>query len=215
MAGISGKKARIKMTAQTATTDASEATSLVGGTTSAYQINDATKRHLARSVVPTIKDGVTTIASSDVSIDYVRGIATMSTSASGAVTFNDFSFLTASYLANATQWTLSASVDALDITAFSTTATDPKFKSFVAGQSQATANLSRFIPVPTTSDPTFYDILNLDGEVVLELFPSDTHGHWEAFARITDNTPTAGVSDIITEGVTFQIDGPLYYSTST
>jgi hypothetical protein len=216
MAALTGKSARIKITSQTATTDATESTTLVGGTTSQYQIDDVTKRYIDERVTPVIKDGVGVVSSSKYSLDYLKGIVAMSTSATAGITVTDFSYLTSSYIANGKDWSANVSFDVADVTTFSTTATDPTWKSKVAQLGEATVSMNRISTPMSTADPQFFDLPNIGGRFVLEMLPDNSAGDkYEAFAFVSQDTIDASVEDIQTEGVTFMVDGTFAWTTST
>jgi hypothetical protein len=162
---------------------------------------------------------VLTTAHTDFGINYVQGKVTFGTAlttAEGDGVTVDARWLTSSYLPMTRTWDLSVANDMLDITTFSTTTGAVQWREFSHGVSQATVDLGRIVNGGTTSVPLFFDRLNTDTDLIVELInqPAGTTYKWEGYARVASDDYTSPVDALLEESVSLQIDGPLYYATT-
>jgi len=218
MAAISGKVARIRHTSASATNSTNEASDVaVGGMT--VSINSTAKRHWDRtSTAPAIFVSGATASdiSADIeSINYVQGIVTFTTphSTSTVVTM-DVDYLTSSYLVGGRNWSIDINSAMHDVTSFSTSATDPKWRTYLAGLNDATISIDRLFQSDTTAH-VFWDALNAESSnFIVELVPDDAGDRYEAFCRVAGFSPSVEIDGVADEGVALQVDGVLYYTTN-
>ena len=217
MAAISGKVAKVKITAVTPTSSTGEATTKLSS--GKYQITDYTKRHWDRATTGAVKVYVNTTLSSDdkYAVDPVNGIIQFSPTSltTGAVPVTvDVHYVTASYLGQARNWSAEIETDMHDVTAFATSTGDGAvWRSFTPGLSGGTITLDRLVSTGSTG-PEFYDRLNLNNDVVVELHMQDFE-HLVGYGWVeTDNWDTP-IDEQETEEITVRLDGALFYSTSS
>lgn len=219
MAAIAGKTAKIKTTSAAATTSTGEAMTSLSGTTDRFlfRITDKTKRHWTRDLDPTVY--VNTTAHTDFAINFVQGKVTfgtaLTTTESAQVTV-DARHLTSSYLPVTRNWTLSASIDMLDITTFSTTTGAAQWRSFTDGLSGATVELGRIVNGGSTATPLFFDRLNTNTDLIVELIaqPAGTTFKWEGYARVSGDGHVSTLDALLEENASLMIDGPLFFATT-
>ena len=152
----------------------------------------------------------------DFDVNYVQGKVTFDpalTTAESALVTGTVYWLAASYLPWTRSFTADIQTDMLDVTSFSTTTGTVQWRSFVGGLSGATVDLGRIVDTPTTSTPMWFDRLNTDQDVVLELHMASTY-KYEAYARVEGDAWDASVDGLQNENVTLRVDGPLYYATT-
>lgn len=219
MAALAGKTSKVKFTSAAATTSTGEAMTSLSATTdrTLFRVTDKTHRHWTRSLDPTVY--VSTTAHTDIAVNYVQGKVTFGTAlttAEGDAVTADVRYLTSSYLPATRTWTLAASNGMLDVTTLSTTTGAAQWRTFAAGLSDATVELGRIVNGGTTSTPIFFDRLNTDQDLIVELIaqPAGTTFKWEAYARVAGDGYTNPIDALTEESVTLQIDGPLYYATT-
>ena len=217
MGAITGKQAKIKVTAATATTAAAEAFVSVSPTTDyfEYRIVNAAKRHWDKDVVPQVYVGGSTVALP--AVNYVQGKVTFSAAqTTSAVITADLSYVTASYLPWTRSFTLDIDNDVYDVTAFSTSSADVQWRSYVGGLSDWTADLGSIVPSgPATTGytPLWFDHLNTDTDLIVELHVASTY-KWEGYATIEGNSYTAQIDALQEETVTLKSASALYYATT-
>jgi len=218
MAAVSGKVARIRNVSATATNSTNEASDLAAGGL-LLSIDSTAKRHWDRSsTAPAIfvsGDTGTDISADIESINYVQGIVTFSTPHSTATVITmDVDYLTADYLAGGRSWSLDVGSNMLDVTAFSTTATDPVWRTYLAGINDATIDIQRLYQADSTAN-FFFDSLNAQSSnLLVELVPDDAGDRYEGFCHVAGFSPSVEVDGIADEGVALQVDGVLYYTTN-
>ena len=220
MAVLTGKSAKVKFTAVTPTTAAGEAFTSLSGTTSRteFRITDGTKRHWTRSQDPIVL--VNTTAHTDFVYNPVQGKLTFTgtplTTAEGNAVTGTVYWLTASYLPWTREWTLDTDIDMLETTSFSTSTGDVQWRDFTAGLQGATIDLGRIVDTPTTSTPIWFDRLNTDQDVIVELTlnASGSTDRFEAYARVASDSYDVPRDGLQAESVTLQIDGELYHATT-
>jgi len=218
MAAISGKVARIRVTSASATNSTNEAATIAAGGLT-LSIDSTAKRHWDRtSTAPAIfASGATgsDISADVASVNYVQGVVTFSTPHSTSATYTlDVDYLTSSYLAGGRSWSLDIDSAMHDVTAFSTTATDPKWRTYLAGLNGATISIDRLFQANTTAH-TFWDALNApSSNLLVELVPDDAGDRYEGFCRVAGFSPSIEVDGVADEGVSLQVDGVLYFTTN-
>lgn len=224
MAVLTGKSAKVKFTAVTPTTAAGEAFTSLSGTTdrTEFRITDGTKRHWTRSQSPVVL--VNSTAHTDFVYNAVQGKLSftgtpLTTVESAQVTATVY-WLTASFLPWTREWTLDTDVDMLETTSFSTTTGDVQWRTFTAGLQGATIDLGRIVPEgPATTGytPVWFDRLNTDQDVIVELTLNASGGstnRFEAYARVMSDSYDVPRDGLQAESVTLQIDGELYHATT-
>jgi len=201
-----------------ATNSTNEASDLAAGGL-LLSINSTAKRHWDRtSTAPAIfVSGATgSDISADIeSINYVQGIVTFTTphSTSTVITM-DVDYLTSSYLAGGRSWSIDIDTNMLDVTAFSTTATDPKWRTYLAGLNGAEISIDRLYQQDSTAN-VFWDALAAESSnLLVELVPDDAGDRYEGFVWVSGFSPSVEIDGIADEGVTLTVDGVLYYTTN-
>lgn len=220
MAALSGKGAKVKITAVTPTSSTGEATTKLSS--GKYQVTDYTKRHWDRETTGAVKVYVnTTLRTADeYAVDPVNGIVQFSPTSltTGAVPVTlDVHYVTASYLAQARAWTADIETEMHDVTAFNTSTGDRTWRSFTPGLSEGSVTLDRLVSTGSTTlgyPVEFYDRLNLNNDVVVELHTRDFE-HLVGYGWVETDNWNAPIDEQETEEVTIRLDGALYYSTSS
>jgi len=223
MAIVTGKGAKVKYTSATYSTAAAETFTSLSATTDRtdFRITDGTKRHWTRTgttgapLLPLMFVN-TTAHVGDFAVNYVQGKVTfdpaLTTDESNGVTGTVY-WLAASFLPWTRSFTADINTDMLDVTSFSTTTGTVQWRSFVGGLSGASIGLGQIVDTPTTSTPMWFDRLNTDQDVIVELHMASTY-KFEAYARVEGDSRTVDVEALQTEDVTLTVDGPLYYATT-
>jgi len=219
VAALTGKAAKVKYTAASYSTATGEAFTSLSPTTdkTEFRITDAAKRHWTRDLPPVVY--VNSTAHTDFEYNPVQGKLTFGnplTVAESAQVTGDVYWVTATYLPWTREWSADVSVDMLDVTSFSTTAADVQWRTFTDGLSNASVDLGRIVDTPTTQTPMWFDRLNADQDVIVELLVNSAGStyKWEAYGRIESDGYTAGIDAIMDESVMIQVDGPFYYGTT-
>jgi hypothetical protein len=219
MAALTGKAAKVKFTAASYSTAAAEAFTSLSPTTdkTEFRITDGAKRHWTRELPPVIL--VNSTAHTDFAWNPVQGKVTFGnplTVAESAQVTGTVYWLTASYLPWTRSWTMDVDTNMHDTTCFSTSATDVQWRTFTAGLSGASVSLGRIVDTPTTETPVWFDHINTEQDVILELLinsAGSTH-KWEAYARVQSDGFSDDTDALAEESVTMTIDGPLYMATT-
>ena len=221
MAAVTGKGAKVKVTSATYSTAAAEAFTSISPTTdrTEFRITDGTKRHWARITstggpLPPLMLVNSTAHVGDFDVNYVQGKVTFDPALTTAdVVTGTVYWHTASFLPWTRSFTMDVQTDMLDVTAFSTTTGVVQWRSFVGGLSGATIDLGRIVDTPTTSTPMWFDRLNTDQDILVELHMASTY-KFEGWARVEGDSWGASVDALQTEDITLTVDGPLYYATT-
>ena len=182
-----------------------------------FRITDATMRHWTRATEPTVF--VLTTAHTDFAVNYVQGKVTFGTAlttAEGDAVTVDARFVTASYLPITRSWSMDVSVGMLDTTTFSTTTGAVQWRTFTDGLSGATVELGRINEGGSTAVPAFFDRLNTNQDLIVELIhqPAGTTFTLEAYARVSGDGFAAPIDALVEETASLTIDGPLYFATT-
>lgn len=215
MAAISGKAARIKHTAATATSSTNNAATLsTDGVT--LQIDSTALRHWDKynSTALRVFDTSTEISSSDFDVNWVQGKVTFDSARSTGNSYTiDCETFTSSFLVGGRSWTVDASVNDLETTTFSTDATDAKWRSFIGGLSDATVSVSQLYPSGDTG-PLWFDRINADQRVLVQLWTD--HGasnRYEGWGVITRDGISNDLDGLVEQSVDVRLDGQLYFTT--
>ena len=220
MAALTGKTAKVKYTATAPSTAAGEAFTSLSATTdrTEFRITDGTKRHWSRTIAPVVL--VNSTAHTDFVYNPVQGKLTFTgtplTTAESALVTATVYWLTASYLPWTRSWSLDADVNMLDITSFSTSATDVTWRDFQAGLQGAAIDMGRIVPVaPGTTGytPVWFDHLNTGQDVIVELHLGSTY-KLEGYAQVSGDGYTVQRDGLPEESVTFTVNSELYYATT-
>ena len=217
MAALTGKSAKVKYTSVAYSTAAGEAfTSLSASTAKTeFRITDQSKRHWTRTLPPVVL--VNSTAHTDFVYNPVQGKVTFTgtplTAAQSAQVTATVYWLTASYLPWTRTWSADISFDTLDTTSFSTSATDAKWRTFTDGLSGATVDLGRIVDTPTSDTPMWFDRLNTDQDVILELHLGPTN-KFEAYARVESDGYGVSIDSLAEENITLQVSGPMFHATT-
>ena len=91
-----------------------------------------------------------------------------------------------------------------------------QWRTFVAGLQGATIDLDAITQTPTTATPIWFDHINTDQDVIVELTvaTAGTTYKWEAYAQIEGDSWSTPRDGLLDEAVTLTVDGPLYYATT-
>ncbi len=219
MAAISGKLARIRYGALTATSSTNQAATIAAGGIN-LQINTTSRRRWDPTSTHVHVYGggssSTMISPAMYTVDYALGRVRFSTAHSTAPTKAytlDVPWIATSYLGQAKSWTLNTNVDMLDATAFSTAAAGAAWRTFVPGLADATVTVSRFFDSSSTG-PILLDRALLGTPFYLELVLNSTdQAQYVCYGHVQDDQFTENVGDLVAEEVTFKPTGPIYYTT--
>lgn len=198
MAATAGYKAAVKVSG-TSTAFTSEAASLVAGTTSTYQINDATKRVWDRTVTPTVNDGATQVTPT--SIDYLRGRVTLASAAAGAVTITG-NYLPMTTVAEATEYSTTWERQILDSTALG----GDGWRTRALGLYDGSASLT--IHYVGTFE-TFAQALAAGNAMVLEFYPDGSGATTTAdigWFKPSSEATTIPVEELVGQTIEFELD---------
>ncbi len=210
MAALTGKVARIRITAATpsSSTDNAATMSTNGQTVT---IDSTALRHWAAD--PTVAIGGTATTDTFVT-NRVSGIVTFTTPHSTASAYTlDVAALSGSYVGEGRNWSASVAVDMRDHTAFSTTTADVQWRTVAPGLNGGTVSIERFWGA--TTGPAFFDRIAAGQNTVIELWTDYATRHkLEGFAYVDGDGFTVPVDGDAGESVTLTIDGELYLSTA-
>lgn len=224
MGTLSGKVSRVKYTASSPVTSTGEPCTRTTGTTGPgyVQIDSTARRHWDRNSTGFVLylDG-TAVGSSNYQINHVLGrfewlTGDPSTGSTGvAHTYTaDVQYVTASYLPGANSWTVDVETALEDDTTFSTTTADLQWRTFVPTLSQASVEISRYVDDRSTVQPIFFDRLNAEQDVIVELWLESTQsGKWEGYAWVDSDAFETPVDGLESETVGLQVDDQLHFST--
>ena len=224
MAAVTGKGAKVKVTSATYSTAAAEAFTSISTSTDRtdFRITDATKRHWARITStggpkPPLMLVNSTAHVGDFDVNYVQGKVSFDPALTTAdVVTGTVYWHTASFLPWTRSFMVDVNTDMLDVTSFSTTTGIVQWRSFVGGLSGASIDLGKIVasgPATTGYTPMWFDRLNTDQDVLVELHMASTY-KFEGYARVETDSWGASVDALQTEDVTLTVDGPLYYATT-
>jgi len=210
MAALSGKVARIKATAATASASTNNAAAMsTDGQT--LSITSTARRHWAAA--PTVAIGGTATTDS-FATNLVQGVVTFTTPHSTASVYTlDVSALTASYVGEGRNWQVATETDMRDHTVFSTSTSDVQWRSVAPGLHGATVSIDRFWG--STTGPAFFDRMVANQDTVIELWTDQaTRNKLEGYAYVDGDGFTVPVDGDAGEAVTLTVNGQLYRSTA-
>ena len=152
----------------------------------------------------------TTVGVPEYDINYVQGIVTFASTVSGAVTA-DIEWLTSASIAEGREWSLQVDRDLFEVSTFDSGG----WREFQENINGATASVSRYWSTGGGGGGEFFDMMNVEQDVILQLRPDETAADaYEGYAKITADSVAAAVDGIVGESIDFTIDGALYYTTS-
>lgn len=220
MPAIQGKMARIRLTAATPTSSTNQAATLAAGGVN-LTINATGRRRWEQASSNIVVVGATTgtpYAASAYAIDYAVGRVRFGTAQSTATTYTlDVPWYATSYLTYAKAFTVSASVDMLECTAFSTGASGAQARTYLPGLTNVDVTVSRFMPGGTaagTTAPVILDRALLNSPFYLELIINSTdQGGYVGYGHVSAVQGSESVDQIAAEEISFKVTGPLYYTT--
>jgi len=159
-----------------------------------------------------LADGGTPVGSSEYSVNYVTGKFVWGSGDPPVGTYTiDSTWLTSSYLTGGRSWSMDVNVNMLDVTTFSTSTADVQWRTFIPGLSDATIQIDRLISTGDTG-PVFYDRLNLEQDVIVELVTNDSN-RLEAYGWVNGDSWSLDIDAATAESVSIQVDGEVSYST--
>lgn len=219
MAAISGKLARIRYSAAVATSSTNQAATLSSADKKTLTINSTARRRWdpTSTHVHVYSNEVSTgiaVSPSLYRVDHAVGQIHFDVAGTTSyVVTVDVPWLATSYLTQAKAWTLNTNVDMLDATAFSTSATNAQWRTFVPGLTDATVTVSRFFDSSSTG-PIMVDRALLNTPFYLELVLNSTdQAQYVCYGRIQSDQFNADVGALIAEEVTFKPTGQVYFTT--
>lgn len=206
---LTGRKANIKVTSSVGVASTAEAATRstgAGADTGKVVITNTARRHLDPDFTPVLKLNSTAVSSTAYTLKGVTGTFQWNTGDPPAGTYTaSVEYLTASSLGQAREWTLTPEIDMFDTTVFGSSG----WKRFQPNLAGATATVGRF-----WADPTFLDALTLEGRFVTEFIISSTaNWRYEAYCWVASDQINTSVDALVTENLTLNIDGQLYFST--
>jgi len=212
MASVTGKVARIAVTAAAATASTNNAADLsTDGQT--LPITSTGRRHWPNdttSLVVAIGGTATTDA---FTANYVQGIVSFSTPHSTASVYTiDVDYLTASFVGEGRDWEVQTDMDMRDHTVFSTTTADAQWRVVKPGLSGGTVSINRFWG--ETTGPAFFDRLAAQQDTIVELWiDHNTANKLEGFAWVDGDGFDIPVDGDVEEAVTLTFNGAIYNTT--
>ncbi len=219
MAELSGKTAKIRFTsiAGTSSTDNAATISTGGGTgNSSIQITATGRRHWDRSATatPDLFLNTTLVPSTAIEkINPVQGIFNLNESRTATGTYTiDCIFLTNTFLTGGQDWSVNTETEMLETTSFATSTGNAKWRTFTPGLSEASVSIGRLVSTGDTG-PVFFDRLNLESELIVELVVDDAI-RLEGYAHVASDGWEASIDGLTAESVDLQIDDELYFSTT-
>ena len=218
MAAIHGALGRVRITSSIATTSTDAAGTLSSVDDRTLTIANATQRHWEPgTTMPRVYGATTAVEIGAYAVNHVQGTIVFATDHSTAVAYKvDYAWFPTSCLGMCRSWSLDASVDMADTTVFScSTATDIGWRTYTPGLAGATIKLGRLYGTSESSAPAFVDRQALGNPLYVELWNSTGGDRFECYARIQGDAWANPVDGLLTEEVTLQADGPVYWTTST
>ena len=218
MAALSGKVARIRQTAAGATNSTNEAATLSTDLVT-LTIDSTAKRHWdSNSTKPRVYTSTSTgtaLSTTRFTVNYTQGKVVFKTAMSSTKTYKvDVDYLVSSYMTGGRNWSLDVETEPLDVTTFSTGASNTAWRSHKAGLQKWTARIDRLISTGSTG-PFGYDRINAgSSNLIVELVVSGTgQEKYEGRCRIRMDGLADDIGGLHTEGLELEGNGPLYYST--
>jgi hypothetical protein len=215
MAAQAGYAARIKMTSAVSSSSTNNAADLsTDGVT--LSILSTAKRHWDRSLSTglTVFAAAADVTADIASVNYVQGIVTFAAAKSTSAAYTiDVDAFTTTFVAQGRDWTVDAETDMRDVTTFSTTTSDTRWRAVAPGLSGGSVSISRLWA--ETTGPAFFDRMNTQTAFVVELVANQAAtDKLEGFAYVEGDGFDVPVDGTAAEDVTLMIDGPLYRSTA-
>ncbi len=170
-------------------------TALTTGTS--YQITDPVKRIIDPAVAVTVYDGASPLAHTAFVVDYLFGIVTLSGAPAGAVTV-DGSYLPMLTLAEARDFSISASADLIDSTVFASTGVKLK----MAGLKDFSVSIEALQLVSYDNDPgggtqKIATLFDAGTPVLLEIRPSGAGDYFRGWTVIESYEKKGAVAGLI------------------
>jgi len=213
MASLTGKVARIAVTAAapTSSTDNAAVLSTDGVT---LPITSTGKRHWPNNTTSLVVAVGGTATTDAYTVNYVEGVVTFSTPHSTASTYTiDVETLTASFVGEGRDWSLRTDVDMRDHTAFSTGSTDTQWRTVKPGLAGGTVTINRFWG--ETTGPAFFDRLAANQDTIVELWTDHaTRNKLEAFAWVSEDGFDVPLDGDAAEAITLTVNDQIYMSTA-
>lgn len=223
MGAISGKIARLGMTAATPTSSTNQAATLAAGGVNLTINATGRRRWDPSSTLAGIRvygtSTSTPYAASLYAVDHAIGRIRFSPAKSTSVTYTlDVPWLASSYIGHSRAWSLETSVDQLDVTAFSTGTDGASYRTFVPGLSQASVTVSRFVVGGGTggesTGPIFVDRQALNSPFYLDLVVNATdQGRYVCYGHVAGIQTNESVGETAVEEITFKPTGAVYWAT--
>ncbi len=222
MTALTGKVARIAVTAVTPTSSTDNAATLSSADDVTLSIDSTGKRHWVHNTTSLkLFEGASTANQKIGSVNYVEGIISLSTPGSTAATWTiDVETVTASYVGMGKAWTVNQTVDMRDHTSFSTSATDAQWRTVKPGLAGWTGTIERFAfldPDSSTEVPgaAFFDRLIAGTETIVEFWTEfGTQNKLEGYAFVGSDGFAVAVDGDGSESVSLTGNGRLVLSTA-
>ena len=212
MASLTGRVARIAITAAAATPSTDNAADLsTDGVT--LPITSTGRRHWVNNTTSLVVAVGGTPTTDAFTADYVQGIVTFSTPHSTSSTYTiDVDYLTSSFVGEGRSWEVHTDTPMQDRTVFSTSTSDVTWRKVLPGITGGTVTIERFAAGST--GPAFFDRLAAGTETIVELWMDHaTRNKLEGFAYVSGDGYTLPVAGDPGESVTLTLNGALSLTT--
>lgn len=184
----------------TSTSFTDEATSNVGG--NKFQIDDATKQVLDRSVAVVVEVDGSAVASTEYEVDYLFGIVEFNDAQTGDVTVTG-NFIPTVSVAGANQYSVDITGDVLDNSNFADANSNGGYRTKQYGILDVAANIGRFDDLAKT----FKTKLENRQVVLLEIKPGNGTETIRGWFVIESAGSQGEINSLEVESLTFQLDG--------
>ena len=212
---ISGKSARIRYTAATATSSTNNAATLsTDGITLTIDSTALRRWNNNNSSALRIFEGATNRTTDIAVTRWPIGQVVLDQARTTSSTWTiDGETYASSFLIGGKDWSVDVETNLLDQTSFSTSATDAKWRTFKPGLNGASASISRF--AQSSTGPPFTDRIIAGQNVIAEFVVDNSGGErYVGYARVARVSPSVDIDGLAEEGIDLTIDGQLYYSTN-
>lgn len=174
-----------------------------------YQLSDAAKRVLDRSVVPTFTDNGEAVPANQIaSIDYLFGKVTFTEAKSGPIVMATGSYLPLATIAGGRSYTLRMGGEVLDDTTFDSAASDSGHRSRLVGVLDVQLTIAKLIVFAVDAYDDFIATLQARTPIMIEVDPASSAANKFRGWYVTESDEVSGdVAALEEEGLSFQLDG--------
>lgn len=215
MATTAGKSAVVYMTG-TSTAMTGEAMGLVSG--KIYQITNTAKRCVNPLVAITVKDDGDTVPADDYTINFLYGIVTFGAGYTPTTPITiDGEYLPMIEIATANQWSLSYNADIVDVTPFSTSASNHEKVMTIAecSGSIGTLDFSETDHDSGAGNVIIWSILTGNTAKILQLTMGGSSTSWRGCVLLESDEISTGAADVVKSTLSFKTQPQLSPTTGT